>query len=56
MVRINCAEYRDTRILLALRQRLAKNDLDHEERQRLEIELARLEDRLGLSSPAQIQS
>jgi len=37
-------------ILLALKQRLAKHDLNRDERLRLEAEQARLEDLLGLSS------
>jgi len=44
-----CSEHRETQILLALRRRLAEEDLSEQERDRLEAEISRLEDELGIS-------
>ena len=45
----SCSVYRDTQILLALRRRLAEEDLSEEGRQRLEAEISRLEKQLKIS-------
>jgi len=43
-----CAQYRETQLLLALKKRLAKAELDEKERVLLTAEVARLEELLGL--------
>ncbi len=44
----SCAEYRHTQQLLALRKRLAEEDLTPEERKKLEELIRQLEEELGL--------
>ena len=46
---VNCAVYRETQMLLALKQRLAKDDLTEDERRRIEAEITRLEEALDLT-------
>jgi hypothetical protein len=48
-MKTDCAEYREIQVLLALKKRLAKGDLDEKERLSLSAEVFRLEERLGLS-------
>jgi hypothetical protein len=45
---VSCAEYRETQQLLALKKRLAEEDLDAQERLELEELVQKLEDQLGL--------
>ena len=45
---VTCADYRLGRRLLALRTRLAQEDVPPEERRELEQEVAELERRLGM--------
>lgn len=45
---ISCAEYRETQQLLALKKRLAEENLNLEERKELEELIRKLEERLGL--------
>ncbi|MBW2051785.1 MAG: hypothetical protein JRG97_06110 [Deltaproteobacteria bacterium] len=44
-----CSEHRDVQILLALRRRLAQEDLNEQEKEALEVEISRLEEELGIS-------
>lgn len=43
-----CNEYREEMILLALRKRLASPDLPAEEKERLQKEIARVEQQMGI--------
>ena len=45
---ISCSEYRETQQLLALKKRLAEEDLEAQERQELEELVQKLEEQLGL--------
>lgn len=45
---ISCAEYRDTQQLLALKKRLAEEQLNPTERKELEELIRKLEEQLGL--------
>ena len=45
---VSCAEYRETQQLLALKKRLAEEDLDPKERQELEELVRKLEEKMGL--------
>jgi hypothetical protein len=45
---ISCAEYRETQQLLALKKRLAEEELNPAERKELEVLIRKLEEHLGL--------
>ena len=45
---VSCTEHRETLLLLALKKRLAEETLQPEERQELEAEIRRLEERLKM--------
>ena len=45
---VTCADYRLGRRLLALKTRLAQDNLDQQERRELEQEVAELEHQLGM--------
>lgn len=47
-MQVTCADYRLERRLLALRERLAKEDLSTRERDSILAEIAELEARLGM--------
>lgn len=44
----SCADYRETQQLLALKKRLAEEDLDPKERRELEEWIRKLEEKVGL--------
>lgn len=46
---VTCSEHRETLVLLALKRRLAEEDLSEEERTRLSLEAAALEARLNMA-------
>lgn len=46
---VTCSEHRETLVLLAIKRRLAEEDLSDEERIRLSLEAAELEDRLKMT-------
>ena len=48
-MKVTCAEHRASLLLLALQKQLAEDDLDPDERGRLEVEAARLEAELGMN-------
>jgi lipoprotein NlpI len=47
-VQYTCREYREEMIVLALRQKLRRPDLSDEERAKLQKEIGRLEEAMGL--------
>jgi len=46
---MSCADHRDSQILMALKRRLEREEMDAEERRKVQEEISLLEDRLGLS-------
>ncbi len=45
---LSCEDYRDQQQLLALKKRLAENELDVEEREEIERLIGELESKLGM--------
>ncbi len=45
---LSCEDYRDQQQLLALKKRLAENELDPEEREEIERLVGELESKLGM--------